>query len=170
MSPDLSINCSRKSFKMIIDVLKLKDGVPTEFSGELDAKQIDVEYVDFHYKEKIKVSGTAEKILNTVTFCGEIHSSAEHVCARCLKAVKESVEDTLNLSYDVKGVERLSLLEDIRDVLLLSHSERFLCMTNCKGLCSTCGINLNEATCHCVQKNQSGAFSELKKLFKPNKS
>ena len=151
---------------MIIDVLKLKDGTPHKLTEEFDARKLDVEYVDFHYKTKIRVEGVVEKLLNTVTFQGSIHSSAEHTCARCLKIVEESVEDTLNLTYDVKGVEQIDLLDEIRDVLLLAHSERFLCHPNCKGLCPTCGINLNAGTCRCISKNRNSPFSELKKLFK----
>ena len=151
---------------MIIDVLKLKDGVPVKFQEKIDAKQIDVEYVDFHYKTPIQIEGIAEKILSTLTFHGNIHSSAEHTCARCLKVVEESVEDALNLSYDVKGIEQVDVTEDIRDVLLLSHSERFLCDANCKGLCPHCGINLNEKTCGCAFQARVNSFSELKNLFR----
>ncbi len=151
---------------MIIEVLKLTEGVPQKLAEEFDAKQIDVEYVDFQYKTKIRVEGIAEKVLNIVTFHGMIHSFAEHTCARCLKIGEESVEDPLNLSYDVKGIEQIDLLEDIRDVLLLSHSERFLCGFNCKGLCPACGINLNEKTCACIRDVRGNPFSELKKLFK----
>ena len=155
---------------MIIDVLRLEEGVSSDFREELDAKQIDVEYVDLHYQVPIQVKGTAEKILNTLTFRGDIESKVERICARCLKAVEEIVEDKLNLSYDVKGVERVDLTEDIRDVLLLSHSERFLCDANCKGLCPQCGINLNEKKCQCVKNNpNTNAFSNLKDYYKNKK-
>ena len=151
---------------MVIDVLKLKEGTPEHLSEALDAKEIDVEYVDFHYKTEIKVDGIAEKILSTVTFYGVIRSAAEHTCARCLKIVEETVEDRLNLSYDVAGIEQINLLEDIRDVLLLAHGERFLCQPNCKGLCQSCGANLNEVNCQCKNEMRGNAFSELKNIFK----
>ncbi len=47
------------------------------------------------------------------------------------------------------GQDELDLSEELRDTLLLSVPIRNLCMEDCKGLCTTCGVNLNEKSCEC---------------------
>ena len=132
---------------MIVDVLRLKDGVSERVAEVLDAKMLDLEYVDLHYKNKIQIEGSVERILNTLTFRGLVSRRIEHICARCLKAVEENIEDPLNLTYEISGLDEVDMSNDIRDVLLLSHPDRFLCAPNCKGLCSHCGVDLNVEQC-----------------------
>ncbi len=151
---------------MILNIAQLREGVPEKVQAKLNAKDLDVEYVDLHYKNGIHVKGSAEKILNTVMFRGSISRKIEHICARCLKSVEENAEESVDFAYDVKGLEQVDMLDDIRDVLLLAHPDRFLCDVNCKGLCPKCGADLNRAQCHCESGSTSHPFSDLKKWFK----
>ena len=41
-----------------------------------------------------------------------------------------------------------------------------LCGKDCKGLCQTCGENLNERTCECKNERIDPRFESLKDLFK----
>ena len=44
---------------------------------------------------------------------------------------------------------KLDLDELIRTDILLELPTKFLCKEDCKGLCPTCGKNLNEGACDC---------------------
>ena len=155
---------------MKLDLTQFKDGVPEKVAKDLDAKQLDVEYVDLHYKTKIHVEGTAEKILSTLIFRGVIDRTVEHICGRCLKSVDENVREPIDLTYDIKDLLEIDLLDDIRDALLLAHPERFLCRPDCRGLCPSCGVNLNVEQCQCASRSESNPFSELKNWFKEKKN
>ena len=113
----------------------------------------------------LEAEGTVEKVLNTLTFRGSIGRRIEHICARCLKAVEEDVTEPFDLVLDIKGLLEINLLGDIRDALVLSHPDRFLCSLDCKGLCPNCGTDLNVGQCQCQNRTPSHPFSNLKKEF-----
>ena len=52
-----------------------------------------------------------------------------------------------------------------REALLLELPMRFLCSESCKGICPSCGTNLNKAPCTCQEggsrQNPFSALSEL---------
>lgn len=149
---------------MIIKVASLKEGVPEAVSEELDAKEIDVEFNDMRYLNKIRVHGTVEKNLSVVTFKGSIDREVQHVCARCLNELNENISDPVVFDYDASSADEVDTLADIRDELILSHPERYLCKDDCKGLCPNCGTNLNTAKCKCSSEQSQSPFSKLKKI------
>lgn len=156
---------------MIIPVASLKEGKPEPVAEELDAKEIDVEFDDMRYLSKIKVDGTVEKNFSTVTFKADLNRNVRHSCARCLAEVDEKLSGAVEFNYDASNIEEIDTLPDIRDELILSHPDRFLCKEDCKGLCPNCGINLNTSKCKCSQNPPQNSFSKLSKLKKEkNKS
>ena len=52
----------------------------------------------------------------------------------------------------------------IHDLILLEIPIKKLCSNNCKGLCSNCGINLNEFKCKCNFTEDNNRWDELKKI------
>ena len=151
---------------MIIHVASLKEGKPEAVAEELDPKEVDVEFSDFHYIGKISVRGTVEKSLTSVVLKASVDRDVEQVCARCLKEVKESFSDSVEYNYDVSSVDEIDTLSDIRDDLILSHPERFLCKEDCKGLCASCGGDLNAGKCKCKNNQSKNSFSKLQKFKK----
>jgi uncharacterized protein len=59
---------------------------------------------------------------------------------------------------------RLDLGEMIREQLFLSLPLSRVCRADCRGLCATCGANLNADSCGCVPAAQA-PFSPLPKLL-----
>lgn len=129
---------------MKILVRALGEGLPKEVHEKYDPKQLDVEFVDLTYLEGVELNGTVEKFQDTLTLRGQLTSRIEQTCARCLKPVEEAVDHPLEVVYDVRGKEEVDPLEDIREVLILSHPIRFLCREECPGLCPRCRADLNE--------------------------
>ncbi|MBU1782099.1 DUF177 domain-containing protein, partial [bacterium] len=60
--------------------------------------------------------------------------------------------------------EYLDLLENIREEILLNIPDYPMCQEDCLGLCSICGMDLNDKACHCKDKKE-GPFRMLKKLI-----
>lgn len=97
-------------------------------------------------------------------------SQVPETCARCLDPVTEPVNVTfeeeffptvdvwtgapVRVSADTDGYEIdqrhvLDLGEAFRQGVWTALEMRPLCRPDCRGLCPTCGINLNRETCTC---------------------
>ncbi len=97
-------------------------------------------------------------------------------CSRCLEEVVTPVEAQVDALYsrvpdpddpDLYGFEgyALDLTDAVRDALVLELPMRFLCKPDCKGLCPTCGANLNRVACTCQEGgNTTNPFSALKNI------
>lgn len=113
---------------------------------------------------QVDVSNTGDALLVTGTVEGEAKTS----CARCLNefplsvtgdiegyflldAEKAAPEDMDDDEFDVLPADNIIDLEPlIRAALLLEFPLVPLCEDDCKGLCPTCGANLNEGPCNCA--------------------
>lgn len=152
---------------MKIHLADYKEGVITDVREEYNPSQLDMEFVDLHYSKPLKMQGTVEKGLDTLTFRGHLTSETELVCGRCLKKESQSVDKPFEFFYEIKGIEDLDTTDDIRETLILEHSITHLCQENCRGLCPKCGTNLNETTCKCKpgETPLTGSLSDLKKIW-----
>jgi uncharacterized protein len=63
-------------------------------------------------------------------------------------AAADSPDDP-EIVYLPAGALDLDITTDLRDFILLAVPSRHLCSENCKGLCPSCGADLNEQTCTC---------------------
>lgn len=69
-----------------------------------------------------------------------------------LDASDEGAEDFLASAFIEDDGESINVLEYGREVLLEHLPMRVLCSTECLGLCSVCGVNLNEDECKCGER------------------
>jgi len=120
-----------------------------------------------------------------ITVDGELSIDWELACSRCLDPVKEHTvipffeqfkpasesdegENEDEEEDDVIAVagDRLDLKPFVEEALLLFMPFAPLCSDDCKGLCHTCGQNLNEHTCGCKTERIDPRLAVLKDLFK----
>ena len=100
--------------------------------------------------EPLQVSGTMNRIGNTVVAHTRVKTRYVMECSRCLEPVEINREDEFDFDYKVdKDVQVIDLGEDIRQEVILRYPARVLCQENCKGLCPRCGVNLNQEQCKC---------------------
>ena len=95
---------------------------------------------------------------------GKISGELEVQCARCLKVTKQPFAESFFETYSTKQ-EIIDIMFLVRQTLALTEDIRFLCKPDCKGICPTCGQDLNVAPCHCQPVNLS-PFAVLKGKFK----
>ncbi len=119
-------------------------------------------------------------------FRGKIHGKVAVPCDRCA----EETEFTIDCSFDEfedypdesAQDEREDLLEDNRVIFKEKNAvivdvgallwEEFalalptkpLCRKDCKGVCPTCGKNLNEGLCGCEEEGKDPRFAVLRNL------
>jgi len=130
-----------------------------------------------HYSLLLSNTGGAVLLTGTVT------ATAQARCARCLERATLEVagevegyflirpkDDELDLEddefsvVDAKGI--VDLAHALFAALIFETPQVLLCSEGCKGLCPTCGANLNEGPCDCAHDPSSASpFSALKDLF-----
>jgi uncharacterized protein len=57
--------------------------------------------------------------------------------------------DSINVTYLSKTADKIELKNDMREFALLSVPMKNLCKEDCKGLCPSCGVDLNIEKCKC---------------------
>ncbi len=113
----------------------------------------------------------AERVGGGVRVSGSLSAELEVACVRCLVAFPHAAEhdfevryrrgvadggcdeaelDESDLDLDYYGDEGIDLQQLLGEQLLLALPMKPLCQTECKGLCSQCGVNLNDQTCDCA--------------------
>ncbi len=93
------------------------------------------------------------------TFCGKTYSVPVE---RVLVTEQES-EDSEELLL-VPNMQ-LDLLELCYGEIVLSIPTKYLCKEDCKGICQTCGANLNTAPCSCPTQEIDPRLSALRALL-----
>ena len=107
------------------------------------------------------------------------------VCARCLEPVIEEVHRDFDLFYQplrratrheeerlkdddteigfFEG-EGLFLADVLKEQVLLSLPMKVICQSDCRGLCPTCGANLNHEECRCETHATDPRLAPLARL------
>jgi uncharacterized protein len=83
-------------------------------------------------------------------------------------ALDEEVElsevDLVSATFDG---DEIDLAMEVEEQLITELPLKPLCSDQCRGLCSSCGADLNAGDCGCCREVPSLAFSALKKLKIP---
>jgi uncharacterized protein len=125
------------------------------------------------------------QVIKDIRLAGNLATSLELPCARCLDPVVEDVARAFDLLYRPLGTDAgheeisvtvaeaeigyyqgdgLQLEDAIREQVLLSVPLKVLCRENCLGLCPVCGKNRNTEPCGCAQPIQDPRWSALKEI------
>ena len=150
---------------MLITLAKFKEGEPKQVQEELNAKKMDVEFVDLKYIKPLHLDGTVEKGQDSLSFRGQIRSEIEQTCGRCLKTLQTDVARPFELFYETKGLLEVDTTDDLREALIIEHPISFVCSEDCRGLCPKCGINLNELNCRCDKSDAKPLSSSIKRIM-----
>jgi uncharacterized protein len=152
----------------------LREPVGSSRSGRIvaDLRRIAPDLVRGESDLEAEVSGEV-RLASTqvgVLVQGDLRGSAPMACVRCLEPVQtplafrieETFVPTVDIltgrPLDVEEEDRalwidehhvLDLEEVVRQEAILAAPLHVLCRTECRGLCPTCGQNLNEGPCDC---------------------
>lgn len=93
---------------------------------------------------------------NNVLLRGKLRSVISIICDRCDQSgeLVLTADDVCHTYEDAFG-KVLDLTPDIREDILITFPQKFLCRADCLGLCVHCGQNLNEGSCDCAAKAAS---------------
>lgn len=108
---------------------------------------------------------------------GELTAEVSVECVRCLEPFNLHFSITFSdlfaypaseqttASYVVDDGGFLDLTPIVREESLLAIPMRALCRSDCKGLCTECGENLNERTCDCERDTIDPRLAPLRALL-----
>jgi len=128
----------------------------------------------------LDVDLTARSVGEGVYLRGRLRTTVRHACRRCLTSVDVDVDDIVDLLFEPLGPDddgaegevyplpergdELDLSEAVREQLLLRAPEFALCSEACKGLCPSCGTDLNTDSCECVPVQAESPWDALKNV------
>lgn len=172
---------------MIIDLSSFLDGNNEllHFDGELKIDGLDLDERDIVIVGPIKYEGEIFKIDGEKAIDIRISYNYNEICHRCLKPTTNKIKTILSgklvngreeSDIEYQGYDELFYYDDeildikehILNQVILSFPMKSLCNSNCKGLCYTCGADLNNTSCNCIQENIDPRFEKLKNFFPKN--
>ena len=165
---------------MKVEIQNLQDGT-TRFEFVAEAKGVDFPDRRISFKD-IAIESIVDKGDENIVVTNNVGADTIAECESCLAEysgrfeeqyilIYTSNRDTVDnddeevLRYLSKTTRDLDLAEGLFEALQLALPMRLLCRENCKGLCSTCGTNLNEKQCDCKPDHIDPRWEGLKKLL-----
>jgi len=158
-------------------------GIP---EGGLEERlKIPLVISDIELKEEVQVLLNVVKFGDKVIVRGEASSEVSLACSRCLVNFSFPVKVDFDVEYVpereftkieehelTKGELDITFYRDdeididelLREQILLAIPMKPLCSADCKGLCPSCGKNLNEDKCICSVEAIDPRLAVLKRL------
>lgn len=130
-------------------------GTSHDFVFEFPAVQLSPDFELTQFNGTAHISRTPQGLLVEADFSGNLLLE----CVRCLDEYHQSISanfaELFSFRYRRDAESELFVPEDghidlaqlARDYLLLEQPIKPICRPECKGLCSYCGVNLNETVC-----------------------
>lgn len=106
--------------------------------------------------DEIHIAGEAFAQLSTLYLEVDIHANITQLCRRCLSPV--DVVDIVSEPFELQIPPNSDLVDVLPTVLQLIqtvHDPHVVCSHACRGLCPTCGANLNDDPDHVCQEKAS---------------
>ena len=126
----------------------------------------------------VHAEGRVENHAGYLVLNGEAVLSGVFRCARCCKEFEQDLRFPMEykLAESLVGDDEeeeflllsdgmLDIAETVREQLLTEMPIRFLCRSNCKGLCPKCGCDLNVERCSCDTKEIDPRWAALAGYF-----
>ncbi len=150
--------------------------VPFQFS--MDFSQMEFGGT-FPAREPVSIEGRVKNEAGVLLLTAQLNTTLHCTCDRCAAAFQQPFSQTVSAVlaeelYHEKNEDDWTFLlqgesADLDDIMntafVLNMDSKMLCSPDCKGLCPTCGKNLNDGPCGC-QKEPDPRLAVLKQLLK----
>ena len=148
-------------------------GTSRDFTFEADEIRLDEDMDLFNFSGAIRVTRTPQGLITQGNFNGSLPLG----CVRCLSDFEQFLvwEFTELFAFTHENMTESGLLMPengyvdflpiLREYAMLEIPISPICKPDCKGLCPTCGENLNEVDCGHRETNEDSPFAALKDLI-----
>lgn len=169
-----------------INIEQLEKG-PQTYAYDLGLEELDLSDEIFTFEGRVKGEIEFKLIGQDVTADGELVAHAVTPCARCLEPARVEIRVPIHEVWLKRGVdeagmeeapgespplvefyegEEIDLKEPLRELIMAELPRLAYCRADCKGLCPTCGVNLNRETCECPTLLASESEPEWKRKLR----
>jgi uncharacterized protein len=169
---------------MKVDLLSLTDE-PRPFSFSIGKDDVDLETEGIKIVGDVEMVGEVSRNAAKTDVRGSVKAPLEINCTRCLTPVRRELDvvfqidfvgreflpeskeahlESNDLDTDILEGDEIDLTEIAREQMLLNLPEIMLCREDCKGICATCGTDLNEGDCRCGEDDIDPRWAALKNL------
>ena len=158
---------------MKIDIQKLQTG-PLSITLDHRPKYFNLESDEFEVRKNITGALTFSLLGDKVLMTGDLHTIIRMECSRCLEPVDIHVDKQANLLFMHESEkDKEEILQhpngqevtyfngkilcpdrDIRELVLIELPDYPKCRESCRGLCPSCGKNLNRGECSCEKSRE----------------
>ncbi len=156
-----------------------------ELKASPEALKLEAEGVTF--EDPVQVDLTLTKNQEQLICRGKTTARVRLECSRCLAEYRASLRSDLAFVIDLgensdqvdseeegyfladPGATDFEIDDLVREAVLLSLPLKPLCSEECKGLCPSCGTDLNRSRCSCARESVDPRWDQLRGLLK-NKS
>jgi len=122
-----------------------------DLTGSEPASIMALEEPDVHFDHEVKYRLHAQLQGNALLVTGKLETPVRLLCSRCLKSFEKPLKVGLFVFHqELKGEDFVDLTANIREDIILELPQRALCTEKCKGLCLSCGKDLNKGVCKCA--------------------
>jgi uncharacterized protein len=162
---------------MKIQIGGLSEG---EHPFQFEASSSEVGLTEGSFGE-VTVKGVIEKTGSQFALSADVTTTGRFSCDRCTAEFQLPLSTSYRMYYvtateegaDVdpdelqilpQGTGSIDIADDVRQTILLVVPLKLLCTESCKGLCPSCGTNLNTGTCSCDVQSSDPRWEALRAL------
>ena len=142
------------------------------------AVPVDVDVVGGSIHDEAEVRLSLRSLSDGVVAKGSARTVVDLVCTRCLVEWSEGLAVDLDQVYRTRPEDPdeempiapgglIEIGDVVRDELALAVPLAPVCTPGCRGLCPTCGTDLNTAPCGGHDDGSDSPFAALKQLLEP---
>ena len=148
---------------------------------ELEANPDELGLSEYTFSAPLRCEIGIERIRDRIDVRVDLGARLELSCSRCGKPMQQDIQTSADVTYlpelrrraaedelDAADLEfyreEIDLRSVVRDAFLLVVPIAVLCRKDCKGLCPSCGTNLNLSSCECEKKEVSSPFEKLRRI------
>lgn len=164
--------------RMILDLKRIFAGESEKLPFVFEMDLSDTEWSgQYPFISPISVEGSVSAVAGEALLEAKVSFEFSMPCDRCMEEIRERrirhfshvlvprLENEDNDRYISVEGDSVDLDELLRMDILLEIPSKFLCREDCKGLCPSCGKNLNDGPCGCNLHQVDPRLEALRKLI-----
>lgn len=163
--------------KINISEIVKTDGAFMDVEIHENMPVIDTITEDVSFSKPVRFTGRLLNVSGVIKLEGMLQVEYSVECFRCLKKLEKTLdlpvkEDFLSSekntdleAYTYEG-HLLDMEKVLTDSVFLNLPMKQVCSDSCRGLCSHCGVNLNEKECDCEKESLYPKMEALDQYFK----
>lgn len=140
------------------------DGI--RIAGELAPEEVELCDAMLGFTAPLRYDLRVEPARSDLVIRGRVETVVEAVCDRCAEwfRLPLALDSFVHVVSGGAGLDEVDLTPRIREDMILALPHKTLCRTDCRGLCPSCGANLNERSCGCEPGGGDSSWQALDSL------